>query len=182
MVSFCCPQGAKPATCTKSDNMGWRYLYIILGVLCLIMSILRTFALRMTESPKWLISRGRKDEAVASINSISRVNKSEYTMSSSELHESEARSRKNIRTSLCMISNLFRGKRQARSMICLLIIWLLVGIVYPNPAYISSNPVKLMELDTPSTLFSYRIISKPTASNSATEAFTKHTATGQSLR
>ncbi|RJE21836.1 Major Facilitator Superfamily [Aspergillus sclerotialis] len=73
------------------------------------MSILRTFALRMAESPKWLISQGRGDEAVASINTISRVNKSTYTISSSELHEEQAESRKNVKTVLRMIADLLRA-------------------------------------------------------------------------
>lgn len=130
VVNFCCPQGATPATCRKSDNMGWRYLYIILGVLCLFMAILRSFSLRMSESPKWLVLQGKRDEAVASVNTISRINKSAYRMSSSQLHEEQSEPHKSIRTTFGMIAGLFRGKGQARSMICLILIWLLVGIAY----------------------------------------------------
>lgn len=113
--------------------MGWRYLYIILGVLCLFMTILRSFSLRMSESPKWLVLQGRREEAVASINTISRINKSAYRMSSSQLHEEQSECRKSMRASFGMIAGLFRGKRQARSMICLILIWLLVGIAYASP-------------------------------------------------
>lgn len=130
VVNFCCPQGATPSTCQKSDNMGWRYLYIILGVLCFIMSILRSFTLQMAESPKWLVLNGKRDEAVTSINTISRINNSTYRMSSSQLREEEIEDKRSMRTTIHMITDLFRGKHQARSMICLIVIWLLVGIAY----------------------------------------------------
>jgi len=110
--------------------MGWRYLYIIIGVLCLVMSILRSFALGMTESPKWLASQGKRDEAVAAVNTISRVNKSTYAMSSFQLHTHQAGSPKHLKRVPSMVANLFQGNKQARSMICLIIIWLLVGIAY----------------------------------------------------
>jgi hypothetical protein len=113
--------------------MGWRYLYIVLGVLCLVMSILRTFSLRMSESPKWLVSQGRREEAAASVNTISRINKSSYNMSSSQLREERAESGTSIRTSLTIISGLFQGKNQARSMVCLILMWILVGIAYLPP-------------------------------------------------
>lgn len=107
------------------------------------MAILRTFALGMSESPKWLVSRGKTDEAVVSINSISRVNKSTYTMSSSQLHEDLTESAKDVKSTLGMVAGLFRGSQQARSMICLIIIWLLVGIAYSiSPSVIVSKAQK----------------------------------------
>lgn len=130
VVNFCCPPGATPTTCRKPDNMGWRYIYIILGVLCLVMSVLRTFSLRMRESPKWLVSQGRREEAAASINTISRINKSSYSMSSSQLHDEQVETGKSIQAALAMIAGLFQGRRQARSMVCLILMWILVGIAY----------------------------------------------------
>ncbi|KAF7620793.1 putative sugar transporter [Aspergillus flavus] len=132
VVNFCCPAGATPETCTKANNMGWRYLYIILGGLCLIMSVLRTFALGMSESPKWLVSRGELNEAVASINTMSKVNKSTYVMMVDQLrpHEHED-SKSAIKKAASMVGALFQGSKQIRSMICLVILWLLIGIAYP---------------------------------------------------
>ncbi|KAB8245074.1 major facilitator superfamily domain-containing protein [Aspergillus flavus] len=132
VVNFCCPAGATPETCTKANNMGWRYLYIILGGLCLIMSVLRTFTLGMSESPKWLVSRGELNEAVASINTMSKVNKSTYVMMVDQLrpHEHED-SKSAIKKAASMVGALFQGSKQIRSMICLVILWLLIGIAYP---------------------------------------------------
>lgn len=114
--------------------MGWRYLYIILGGLCLIMSVLRTFALGMSESPKWLVSRGELNEAVASINTMSKVNKSTYVMMVDQLrpHEHED-SKSAIKKAASMVGALFQGSKQIRSMICLVILWLLIGIAYHTP-------------------------------------------------
>ncbi|KUL82554.1 hypothetical protein ZTR_09172 [Talaromyces verruculosus] len=78
VVAFCCPNGATPETCSRSDNMGWRYLQILLGGLCLVMSLIRSFVIGMKGSPKWLVTKGRIEEAVAAINSISKTNESEY--------------------------------------------------------------------------------------------------------
>ncbi|KAE8140037.1 major facilitator superfamily domain-containing protein [Aspergillus pseudotamarii] len=132
VVNFCCPAGATPETCTKANNMGWRYLYIILGGLCLVMSVLRTFALGMSESPKWLVSRGELNEAVASINTISKVNKSTYVMMVDQLrpHEQDD-SQSAIKKAASMVGALFHGSKQIRSMICLILLWLLIGIAYP---------------------------------------------------
>ncbi|OQE27976.1 hypothetical protein PENFLA_c005G10105 [Penicillium flavigenum] len=147
VVNFCCPQHATSAICSKADNMGWRYLYIILGVFCLLMSILRTFVLGMSESPKWLASQGNREDAVVSINTISRVNKSTYTMSIDQLHQHPTESN-NIKNGSNMVINLFRGNQQVRSMICLIFIWLLVGIAYPVyqvflTYYLEANGIKL---------------------------------------
>jgi len=59
--------------------MGWRYIDIVLGGLCLIMSIVRSFVLEMHESPKWLVNQGRVDDAMRALNLISSKNKAEYT-------------------------------------------------------------------------------------------------------
>ncbi|KAE8361094.1 major facilitator superfamily domain-containing protein [Aspergillus caelatus] len=136
VVNFCCPAGATPETCTKANNMGWRYLYIILGGLCLVMSVLRTFALGMSESPKWLVSRGELNEAVASINTISKVNKSTYVMMVNQLrpHEQED-SKSAIKKAASMVGALFHGSKQIRSMICLILLWLLIGIAFRYPVY-----------------------------------------------
>jgi hypothetical protein len=53
-------------------------------------------------------------------------------MSIDQLHERPTES-KNIKSAFNMVINLFRGNQQVRSMICLIFIWLLVGIAYLLP-------------------------------------------------
>ncbi|KXH25724.1 hypothetical protein CSAL01_04916 [Colletotrichum salicis] len=84
LVNFGCSQDATPSTCPTSANMGWRYLYLTLGGLCLIMSIIRAVVIRTHESPRWLVSCGRVDEAVEVVNRISSMNRSEYTVTAAQ--------------------------------------------------------------------------------------------------
>ena len=188
VVNFCCPQGATSETCTKADNMGWRYLYIIIGCLCLIMSIVRSFALGMTESPKWLISQGNLDEAVASVNIISRLNKSSFVLSVEELQPCERENPYDMQRTLRLVQGLFTGSKQLRSMICLILLWVLVGVAYVvcHSFFLRKKKkiffLKSNQPDTQSTSFSSPTTSKPTAPNSAPEAPTRPTATGPSPR
>ncbi|KAL2816972.1 major facilitator superfamily domain-containing protein [Aspergillus granulosus] len=132
VVNFCCPNGSSPKTCSRSENMGWRYLDIILGGLCLLMSIARSFALGMHESPKWLVSQGRIEEAVSSLNLISSRNKAEYRVDISHFCEaSELPPKRTWFEELISIGELFRGQKKLRLMACLILLWSFVGICYP---------------------------------------------------
>lgn len=55
--------------------MGWRYLTITLGAITLLMFICRFFLFHLYESPKFLLSRGRQTEAVATVQAIAYKNK-----------------------------------------------------------------------------------------------------------
>lgn len=82
--SFSC---ADAATCTKANNWGWRYLVITLGAVTFGMFICRFFLFTMYESPKFLVSRGRQEEAVASVHGIARKNKSKTWLTEEILNE-----------------------------------------------------------------------------------------------
>lgn len=56
--------------CAKADNWGWRYLNITIGVLIFFMFVCRFFLFHLFESPKFLLSRGRQAEAVATVHGI----------------------------------------------------------------------------------------------------------------
>lgn len=132
LVNFGCPSGSTPANCSKGDNMGWRYLYIILGGLCLVMSLIRAFVLRSAESPRWLISCGRMQEAAEVINNISKTNKSDYHIMEDQFmpidrHEANTEVR-SLRANIHRAAKLFSGPKQLRLMVGLLMIWALIGI------------------------------------------------------
>ena len=63
------------ACCKKEDNMGWRYLILTLGAITFVMFLGRFFLFHLYESPKFLLSRGRQDEAVAAVQGIAYRNK-----------------------------------------------------------------------------------------------------------
>jgi MFS family permease len=51
-------------------GQGWRYFILTVGVITFAMFAVRFFAFRLFESPKFLLNRGRQDEAVAVIHGI----------------------------------------------------------------------------------------------------------------
>ncbi|KAH9919613.1 MFS general substrate transporter [Fomitopsis serialis] len=67
-----CPETA--TTCTKSENMGWRYLLFTLGGMTLVLWAIRFFAFNLEESPRYLVGRGRDADAVAVIHRIAAYN------------------------------------------------------------------------------------------------------------
>lgn len=60
--------------CTKESNMGWRYSYYTLGAMMLFLWFGRMFILPVYESPKFLITIGKDNEAVDVINKVAKRN------------------------------------------------------------------------------------------------------------
>jgi hypothetical protein len=61
--------------CSKSDNMGWRYFMITLGGLTLFVFFLRFFVFNFRESPKFLLGKGKEQEAINVLHSIAKFNR-----------------------------------------------------------------------------------------------------------
>ncbi|EIM84320.1 MFS general substrate transporter [Stereum hirsutum FP-91666 SS1] len=74
IANFSCPTDATPETCSRSQNMGWRYTVFTLGGLMLILSFVRLFAFKLFESPRYLLGHGRDAEAVAVVRQIAEYN------------------------------------------------------------------------------------------------------------
>ena len=66
------PKGT--ACCTKSSNMGWRYLLFTLGGITLLVFFARFVLFRFQESPKFLIYRGKDEKAVEVLHHIAKYN------------------------------------------------------------------------------------------------------------
>lgn len=73
--NFSCTADTPLGQCAKEDNMGWRYLIITLGAITAFMFVCRFFLFHLYESPKFLLSRSRQAEAVATIYGIAHYNK-----------------------------------------------------------------------------------------------------------
>ncbi|KAJ5439314.1 Sugar transporter [Penicillium daleae] len=73
--------------CTKGQNWGWRYLVLTLGALTFCMFVARFFFFHLYESPKFLLSRGRQEEAVASVHGIAYKNKTKTWLTNEILNE-----------------------------------------------------------------------------------------------
>ncbi|CAD6446589.1 80516420-5957-43be-ab05-25ef7b9f1f96 [Sclerotinia trifoliorum] len=61
--------------CSKRNNMGWRYLLYTLGAISLFIFILRFLVFTFQESPKYLLSKGRDEEALKVLQKIAKTNK-----------------------------------------------------------------------------------------------------------
>lgn len=132
LVNFSC-DGTSPSTCPKSENMGWRYLYITVGGLCLVMAIVRATVLGARESPKWLVSVSRIEEAVKVLNEVSHLNGSDYRVTISQFTcrpQDTCHQTVSFKHNFRRVGKLFSGKKQARLMACLILLWSLVGIWY----------------------------------------------------
>lgn len=60
--------------CSKKDNMGWRYLLYTLGSISLFVFLMRFFIFTFQESPKYLLSKKRDDDAFKVLESIAKTN------------------------------------------------------------------------------------------------------------
>lgn len=61
--------------CRVEDNMGWRYNIIIISLITLLIFFLRYFIFTFHESPKFLLSRGREQDAIDVLHKIAKFNK-----------------------------------------------------------------------------------------------------------
>lgn len=67
------PKGT--ACCTRSSNMGWRYLLFTVGGITLAVFFARFVLFRFQESPKFLLYRGRDEDAVKVLHNIAKFNR-----------------------------------------------------------------------------------------------------------
>ena len=71
----CDPTSA--SQCLPSDNRGWRYVLAAASFLTLAMLGGRLFVFKLPESPKWLLSVGKRKEAAEVLNHLAVLNKNE---------------------------------------------------------------------------------------------------------
>ncbi|KIW91693.1 uncharacterized protein Z519_07661 [Cladophialophora bantiana CBS 173.52] len=165
--NYSCPPTSTPATCSRSENMGWRYQYILIGGFCLILSVIRFYVSRLEESPRWLTAKGRLDDVVAVINELARVNKSSVTMDRELLQEEpkhEATSGGIVKKVLPSqhLRGIFANPKLARSTASICFMWAAIGIAYPIytlflPVYLTAHGAKLGDGSTKTTYRDYTI-------------------------
>ncbi|KAK6524366.1 hypothetical protein TWF281_011274 [Arthrobotrys megalospora] len=90
LLHFSCPLETPWGQCPRSQNMGWRYLYITIATFTLTVWMIRFFFFKLHESPKYLLAQGRDAEAVAVIDAIAKQNGKENILSVHQLAELEA--------------------------------------------------------------------------------------------
>ncbi|RYP63984.1 hypothetical protein DL769_006810 [Monosporascus sp. CRB-8-3] len=142
----CSLTGGQQPCCSRENNMGWRYFILTIGAFTFVMFILRFFFFHLYESPKFLLSRGRQDEAIEVVYGIARKNGARTWLTAdildkiggnSEVVEDEKLGTMEIvkrslgKFSTDRIGPLFRGKRLATATVLLWFTWTTIGMGYP---------------------------------------------------
>ena len=126
--------------------MGWRYFNITLGAITFSMFVCRFFFFHLYESPKFLLSRGRQADAVATVYGIAHANNRKTWLSVEVLNEvggypendrevklstSEIFKRNLSKFSTQRIGPLFSTKRLGFMTALIWLCWTTIGMGYP---------------------------------------------------
>ncbi|KAF8526272.1 MFS general substrate transporter [Hysterangium stoloniferum] len=158
IANFSCPDTTPPGTCPRNENNGWRYTFFTLGAITLVMFIIRFFIFDLQESSKYLLAKGRDEEALAVLQNIARKNGKEITLTldqllavsggqpSRKLTASELLKRSFTDISFSHVKPLFSTKRLAINTSITISLWGLIGLAYPLfnaflPIYLSHRSV-----------------------------------------
>ncbi len=132
----------KAATCSRSQNFGWRYFMIAMGLVAMVMFILRFFCFTLYESPKYLMGRGKDQHAVNVVHEVAKRNgkTSNLTLADLEQHNRQGRQgtdaaaalrRKLEKLNFTHVRALFATPRLAWSTSLIMLIWALIGLGFP---------------------------------------------------
>ncbi|GAP85490.1 putative membrane transporter [Rosellinia necatrix] len=127
----------KDTNCTRAKNFGWRYFMITVGGLTLIMFIIRFVAFKIFESPKYLMGKGKDEEAVRIVHEVARRNNTQSWLTIEHLKAceleghvqqttaSDAVKRKLEAVNLSHIRALFKTRKLGYSTGALMLVWAL---------------------------------------------------------
>ncbi|EGW30161.1 uncharacterized protein SPAPADRAFT_63768 [Spathaspora passalidarum NRRL Y-27907] len=138
--------------CPSHLNRGWRYLFYTNGGMVLVMAVLRITVIRLKETPKFLVSNNRDEEAVTILHDIANKYNRKCSLTLAELQacgtiesNDDFRKHLNILGTLKLMFDhlkiLFASVKSTRSTILLFLSWAMLGISYP--LYSSFLPVYL---------------------------------------
>ena len=126
--------------CRRSDNMGWRYFMIAMGGLTLLGFLARFGLFTIYESPKYLMGKGRDEDAVKIVHKVGKRNGKSSTLSIDDLQACEppgyqgaatardAVKRKMQALDLTHVRALFASKKLAWNTAGLMTIWAFIGL------------------------------------------------------
>ncbi|KAG9693211.1 MFS general substrate transporter, partial [Aureobasidium melanogenum] len=151
---------ATATTCTRANNMGWRYVWFADGSLVLVMSLARILVIKLRETPKFLIGEGKDAEVIDTLQFIAnRYNRScSLTLeqleacgdSQAATSASHARSKFSPMKTIVHCRGLFATKRMGLSTSLIWFSWLLIGLAYPLynvflPTYLATRGAEFGE-------------------------------------
>ncbi|KAK0617953.1 major facilitator superfamily transporter [Bombardia bombarda] len=137
------------AVCTRGENMGWRYFMIAMGGLTLLMFVVRFLCFTVYESPKYLMGKGRDEEAVRVVHEVAKRNGAACELTLGDLRACEPEGyvppqaagkkqyvsstlrRRLEKVSLERVRALFATRRLALSTGLIMLVWAFIGLGYP---------------------------------------------------
>jgi MFS family permease len=132
--------------CRSEDNRGWRYLTYTMGAITFSMFIARFFFFHLYESPKYLLSRGRQAEAVATVHAIAAKNGRQTWLTEEILNEIGGVSDVEVHVKLSIgdilkrqisdfsagrVAPLFHTRRLGVMTVLIWFCWTTIGIGFP---------------------------------------------------
>ena len=149
MSNYSCDPEATTATCLRTDNMGWRYLHFVCGSLVLVMALARLFLIKMVQTPRWLISQNRDEEAIKYLDDIANKYERTHNLTLAQL-QNEGRvlhTEKSVWSALRIklhVKGLFQTRKLGWSTTVILANWFVIGMVTPLyvvflPFYLASQ-------------------------------------------
>ncbi|KAJ4340217.1 Filamentous Growth Regulator [Ascochyta clinopodiicola] len=144
------------APCTRSNNMGWRYVWFASGALVFAMSMARIFVIRLKETPKFLIGEGKDAECVEVLQGIATQYNRPCSLTLEALQacgatstrSSKGKSKWSLGEIGTHLKGLYATKRIGVSTTLIWLSWTLIGLAYPLynvflPDYLQSRGAAL---------------------------------------
>ncbi|CAG9992111.1 unnamed protein product [Clonostachys byssicola] len=136
--------------CGWSNNAGWRYVMFTTGSVVFAISILRLTVVRLVETPKYLLNKGRDAEVVKYYQDAARKYNKECSLTLEKLQAcGKIDLKSQDQTSLLSetighVKGLFVSRKMATTTILIWISWAIMGLAYPLfyvflPAYLSTR-------------------------------------------
>jgi len=111
--------------CTRGENMGWRYFMLAMGGTALLMFLLRFIAFTVFESPKFLMGKGKDEQAVRVVHEVARRNAQVQTTTAAAL-------KRNLqKIDASHVKALFATRKLAFSTSLITLIWAFIGLGFP---------------------------------------------------
>ncbi|KND94228.1 putative MFS-type transporter PB1E7.08c [Tolypocladium ophioglossoides CBS 100239] len=139
------------ATCTRDNNLGWRYCLFTGGALVLAMSILRITVVRLRETPKYQLSMGEDAKLVETFQYLAQKYNRPCSLTLEKLEAcgtiravQNKKSGFTLRQTWAHFSGLFSTKKIGISTLMIWLSWTLIGLAYPLfyvflPTYIENR-------------------------------------------
>ncbi|KAK3386630.1 major facilitator superfamily domain-containing protein [Podospora didyma] len=141
-------------TCTKENNMGWRYVLFTSGAIVFVMSVLRVTVVRLMETPKYLLANGEDAKVVQTLQALAYKYGHRCSLTVEQLEAcgvvpgAHSKSPLSLAETLIHLRGLFSTRKMSISTLMVWLSWAMMGLAYPLfyvflPSYLASHGANL---------------------------------------